>query len=101
VLKPALSLVKSKNIIVKITIVVSMGTTQLIVQQTANRSKKNASSASNISSKVFSPSVLSENTEISKTSEKSNTHDFYPKNLNHAFMPKSDFGDCCAIKCKW
>jgi hypothetical protein len=24
-------------------------------------------------------------------SEKSNTHDFYPKNFNHAFSPKPDF----------
>jgi hypothetical protein len=42
-------------------------------------------------SKVSSPSVLSDNTEISKTSAKSNAHDFYPKHLNHAFMPKPDF----------
>ena len=41
--------------------------------------------------KVSSPSDLSEDTKISKISEKSNTHDFYPKHLNHAFMPKPDF----------
>jgi hypothetical protein len=40
---------------------------------------------------VSSPSVLSDNTEISKNSAKSNAHDFYPKHLNHAFMPKPDF----------
>jgi hypothetical protein len=28
---------------------------------------------------------------MSKTSAKSNTHDFYPKHLNHGFMPKPDF----------
>jgi hypothetical protein len=50
-------------------------------------SKKHQSSLS----KVSLPSVLSDNTEISKTSAKSNAHDFYPKHLNHAFMPKSDF----------
>ena len=26
-------------------------------------------------------------------SEKSNTHDFYPKNFNHAFLSKPDFED--------
>jgi hypothetical protein len=51
-------------------------------------SKKHESSVSNVSS----PSVLSDNTEISKTSAKSNAHDFYPKHINHAFMPKPDFG---------
>ena len=63
----------------------------LIGSTIITRSKKNASSSSKISSKVSSPSVLSEDTEISKTSEKSNTHDFYPKHSNHAFMPKPDF----------
>jgi hypothetical protein len=50
-------------------------------------SKKHESSVS----KVSSLSVLSDDTEISKTSAKSNAHDFYPKHLNHAFMPKPDF----------
>jgi hypothetical protein len=27
----------------------------------------------------------------SKVSEKDNQHDFYPKNFNHALLPKSDF----------
>jgi hypothetical protein len=27
----------------------------------------------------------------SKVSEKGNPHDFYPKNFNHAFLPKPDF----------
>jgi hypothetical protein len=27
----------------------------------------------------------------SKVSEKDNPHDFYPKNFNHAFLPKPDF----------
>jgi hypothetical protein len=35
--------------------------------------------------------VLSDDNEISKTSAKSNAHDFYPKHLNYAFMPKPDF----------
>jgi hypothetical protein len=37
------------------------------------------------------PSVLTEDTEMLKTSGKSNTHGFYLKHLNHAFMPKPDF----------
>ena len=49
--------------------------------------QKNISCASRISS----PSVLSQDTKISRESEKSNTHDFYPKNFNHAFLPKPDF----------
>jgi hypothetical protein len=59
----------------------------LIGSSTSTTSKKHESSVS----KVSSPSVLSDNTEISKTSAKSNAHDFYPKHLNHAFMPKPDF----------
>jgi hypothetical protein len=42
-------------------------------------------------SKVSTPSVLSDNIEISKTSAESNAHKFYPKHLNYAFMPKPDF----------
>jgi hypothetical protein len=39
----------------------------------------------------FFPPVLSHDTKISKVSEKDNAHDFYPKNFNHAFLPKPDF----------
>jgi hypothetical protein len=59
----------------------------LIGSTISTTSKKHESSVS----KVSSPSVLSDDTEISKTSAKSNAHDFYPKHLNHAFMPKPDF----------
>jgi hypothetical protein len=47
----------------------------LIGSTISARSKKHESSVS----KVSSPSVLSDNTEISKTSAKSNAHGFYPK----------------------
>ena len=50
-------------------------------------SKNNASYVS----KISSPSILTENTEISKRSENSNAHNFYPKNFNYAFLPKLDF----------
>jgi hypothetical protein len=53
----------------------------------SNRSKKNVSCAS----KISSPSVLSHDTKVSKVSEKYNPHDFYPKSFNHAFLPKPDF----------
>jgi hypothetical protein len=59
----------------------------LIGSTISTRSKTNASSAT----KVSLPSVLSEDTEISKTLVKSNTYDFYPKHLNHAFMPRQVF----------
>jgi hypothetical protein len=59
----------------------------LIESTISTTSKKHESSVSNVSS----PSVLSDDTEISKTSAKSNAHDFYPNHLNHAFMPKPDF----------
>jgi hypothetical protein len=36
---------------------------------------------------ISSPSVLSHDT----TTSKDNPHDFYPKNFNHAFLPKPDF----------
>jgi hypothetical protein len=49
------------------------------------RSKKTVSCAS----KISSPSDV--DTKVSKSSNKSNLQDFYPKNLNHAVMPKSDF----------
>jgi hypothetical protein len=51
------------------------------------RSKKNFCCAS----KISSPSTLSHDTKTSKSSEKDNPHDFYPKNFNHAFLPKPDF----------
>jgi hypothetical protein len=41
--------------------------------------------------KTFFPIVLTNDTKTSKVSEKENPHDFYPKNFNHAFLPKSDF----------
>jgi hypothetical protein len=59
----------------------------LIGSTISTRSKKDESRVS----KVSSPSVLSDDTEISKTSAKPNAHDFYPKHLNLAFMPKPDF----------
>ena len=59
----------------------------LIGSTISTRSKKHES----IVSKVCTPSVLSDDTEISKTSAKSNAHDFYPTHLNHACMPKPDF----------
>jgi hypothetical protein len=59
----------------------------LIGSSISTTSKKHESSVSNVSS----PSFLSDDTEMSKTSAKSNAHDFYPKHLNHAFMPKPDF----------
>jgi hypothetical protein len=69
----------------------SMSHDSLIVSTISTRSKKNVSCAS----KISSPSVLSHDTKTSKVSEKSNSldkpHDFYPKNFNHAFLPKLDF----------
>jgi hypothetical protein len=59
----------------------------LIGSTISTRSKKSVSCAS----KISSPSVLSHNTKASKVSEKANTHDFYPKNFNHAFLPIPDF----------
>jgi hypothetical protein len=59
----------------------------LIGSTMSTTSKKHESRVS----KVSSPSVLSDDTEISKTSVKSNAHDFYPKPLNHSFMRKPDF----------
>jgi hypothetical protein len=65
----------------------SMSQDSLIGSTISTRSKMNISCASNISS----PSVLSQDTKTSKVSERSNKHDFYPKNLNDAFLPKPDF----------
>jgi hypothetical protein len=59
----------------------------LIGSTISTRSKKSVSCAS----KISSPSVLSHDTKASKVSEKANTHDFYPKNFNHAFLPIPDF----------
>jgi hypothetical protein len=41
--------------------------------------------------KTSPPSDLSHDTKASKVSEKANPHDFYPKNFNHAFLPKPNF----------
>jgi hypothetical protein len=65
----------------------SMSHDSLIGSKINNRSKKIVSCAS----KISSPSILSHDTKISKVSEKDNPHDFYPKNFNHAFLPKPDF----------
>jgi hypothetical protein len=43
------------------------------------------------SSKISPTSVLSHDTKTSKVSEKYNPHYFYPKNFNHAFLPKPEF----------
>jgi hypothetical protein len=59
----------------------------LIGSTISTRSKKTVSSVS----KISSPSVVSEDTKATKASEKSNAHYFYPKNLNHVFVPKPDF----------
>jgi hypothetical protein len=53
---------------------------------TLERSRKNVS----LASKISSPSVLSYDTNTSKVSEKYNPHDFYPRNLNHLFSSKSN-----------
>jgi hypothetical protein len=55
-----------------------MAQDSLIGSTISTRSKKSASSAS----KISLPSVLSEDTEISKSSGKSNTHDLYPEHKN-------------------
>jgi hypothetical protein len=54
------------------------------------RSKKSAS----CTIKISFPSILSHDTTLSKVSEKANSHDFYPKNFNHAFLPKHYFEGC-------
>jgi hypothetical protein len=59
----------------------------LIGSTISTSSKKTVSYAS----KISSPSVVSEDTKVSTASEKSNARYFYPKNLNHAFVPKPDF----------
>jgi hypothetical protein len=59
----------------------------LIGSTISTRFRKSVSCDSSISS----PSVLSYDTKASKVSEKDNPHDFYPRNFNHAFLPKPDF----------
>jgi hypothetical protein len=59
----------------------------LIGSTISTRFKKSVSCASKISSQI----VLSHDTMTSKVLEKDNPHYFYPKNFNHAFLPKPDF----------
>ena len=59
----------------------------LIVSTISTRSPKNVSCANGKSS----PSILSNDTKTSKVSEKSNTHEFYPKKCSHAFLIKTDY----------
>jgi hypothetical protein len=61
----------------------SMSHDTLIGSTISTRSKKSVS----CTSKISSSSVLSHDTKASKVSEKSNPHDFHPKNFNHAFLP--------------
>jgi hypothetical protein len=65
----------------------SMSHNSLIVSTISTGSRKSVSCAS----KISSPSVLSHDTKASKVSEKDKPHDFYPKNFNHAFLPKPYF----------
>jgi hypothetical protein len=64
----------------------SMSHESLIGSTISTRSRKSVSCASKISSR----SVLSHDTKTSQVSEKDTPHYFYPKNFNHAFLPKSD-----------
>jgi hypothetical protein len=59
----------------------------LIESTISTRSKKSVSCAS----MIYSPSDLSHDTKASKVSGKYKPHDFYPKNFNHAFLPKPEF----------
>jgi hypothetical protein len=63
-------------------LVYSMSHVSLIGSKISTRSKKNDSCTT---------SVLSHDSNTSKVSEKDNPHDVYPKNFNHAFLPKPDF----------
>jgi hypothetical protein len=65
----------------------SMSHDSLIGSTISTRSRKSVSCAG----KISSTSVLSHDTNTSKVSEKANPHDFYPKNFNHAFLPKPEF----------
>jgi hypothetical protein len=59
----------------------------LIETTISTRSRKSVSCAS----KISSTSVLSHDTKAAKVSEKEHPHDFYPRNFNHACLPKPDF----------
>jgi hypothetical protein len=59
----------------------------LIVSTISTRSKRSGS----CTSKISPSSVLSHDTKTSKVSEKDNPNDLYPKNFNHAFLPRPDF----------
>jgi hypothetical protein len=65
----------------------SMSHDSLIGSTISTRSKKSVSWAR----KISSPNFLSHDTKASKLWQKYNPHDFYPKNFNHAFLPKPDF----------
>jgi hypothetical protein len=65
----------------------SMSHDSLIGSTISTRSKKSVSCVS----KISSSSVLSHDSKASKVSEKDKPHDFYPKNFNHAFLPKPEF----------
>jgi hypothetical protein len=65
----------------------SMSQDSLIGSTINTRSRRSVSCASNLSS----PTAISDDTKMSKVSSKISQHDFYPKNHNHAFMPKPDF----------
>jgi hypothetical protein len=58
----------------------------LIVSRIVNIPQKDVSCVC----KMYSPSILTVNTEISKRSAKFNVHEFYPKNFNHPFLPKPE-----------
>jgi hypothetical protein len=61
----------------------SMSHDSLIGSTINTRSKKSVF----CTNKISSPNVLSHDTKTSKVSGKDNSHDFYPKNFNHAFLP--------------
>jgi hypothetical protein len=65
----------------------SMSYDSLIGYTISTRFKKSVS----CTSKISSPSIQLNDTKKSKVSEKANPHDFYPKNFNHAFLPKPEF----------
>jgi hypothetical protein len=62
----------------------------LIGSKINTRSRRSVLCSSNLSS----PSAISDDTKMSKVSSKISQYDFYPKNHNHAFMPKPDFEGC-------
>jgi translation initiation factor 2 beta subunit (eIF-2beta)/eIF-5 len=59
----------------------------LIGYTISTRSKRNISCAI----KISSPSILSHDTNTLKVSEKTNSHDNYPKNFNHVLLSKPEF----------